>query len=226
MEKFKGTYRIPSARYPLHNYNEGTYFITICSHERRHHFGKITGGEMYLSKLGKHVEHCITQIPVINSDVILHSFVVMPNHVHLVISVCRTVETSHCGVSENIRTAHSLRHPDMTHLQECPNGTLIETPHCDVSTKLPNGGPIETPHCDVSTKMKTIASSCGRLSHIISKMKSAVTKYAKAECIPFCWQSRFHDHIIRDHSEFQEIMHYVVTNVKHWEKDCNFSNPS
>ena len=213
MEKFKGTYRIPSARYPLHNYNEGTYFITICTHERRHHFGKITDEEMYLSKLGKYVEHCITQIPVINSDVILHSFAVMPNHVHLVISVCKTVETSHCGVSENVQMANtsSLRHHDMAALQEGSNDKC---------------GLIETPHCDVSTKMKTIASSCGRLSHIISKMKSAVTKYAKTEHIPFCWQSRFHDQIIRDHSEFQEIMHYVVTNVKHWEKDCNYSNPS
>ena len=35
IDKYKGTYRIPSARFAPHNYNEGTFFVTICTHERK-----------------------------------------------------------------------------------------------------------------------------------------------------------------------------------------------
>lgn len=41
IDKYKGTYRIPSARFAPHNYNEGTFFVTICTHERKHYFGNI-----------------------------------------------------------------------------------------------------------------------------------------------------------------------------------------
>ena len=184
MEKYKDKYRIPSARYLSHDYNEGTYFITVCTHERKHCFGNIVDKEMHLSKLGRYVDGCICQIPVINKDVILHSYVVMPNHIHLVFSV-------QCGVLENKRQA----------LKE-------------LSSKM------EMPKSDVSTLMKIIANSCGKASHIISQMKSAVTRYAKKEQIIFAWQSRFHDHIIKDGGEFDKIMHYVLTNVENWEKDC------
>jgi hypothetical protein len=51
-------------------------------------------------------------------------------------------------------------------------------------------------------------------------MKGVVTKYAMDEHISFAWQTRFHDHIIRDSGEFDKIMHYVITNVENWEKDC------
>ena len=87
IDKYKGTYRIPSARFAPHNYNEGTFFVTICTHERKHYFGNIIDEKMCLSKLGVYTEYCISQIPIINKHVILHSYVVMPNHIHLVICI-------------------------------------------------------------------------------------------------------------------------------------------
>jgi len=40
-ERFRNKYRIPSARAEWHNYNGGTYFVTICTQNREQHFGKI-----------------------------------------------------------------------------------------------------------------------------------------------------------------------------------------
>ena len=39
-EKFKGKYRIKSARASWHDYNGGAYFITICTKNRVHYFGE------------------------------------------------------------------------------------------------------------------------------------------------------------------------------------------
>jgi putative transposase len=37
--------------------------------------------------------------------------------------------------------------------------------------------------------------------------------------IKFTWQSRFHDHIIRNEKSFNEITEYVKTNLQKWEND-------
>ena len=67
--------------------------------------------------------------------------------------------------------------------------------------------------------MQRRAYRCGRLSHIIGQFKSAVTKYANAYKIPFIWQSRFHDHIIRNGTEMNRIADYVQNNPMKWELD-------
>ncbi len=130
MEKFKDKYRIPSARFYPHSYNEGTFFITICTHERKHYFGNIVDKEMHLSKLGRYVDSCISQIPIVNENVILHSFVVMPNHIHLVLSVFRNVETLQYGVLK--QCGNQGNEPQS--LKTLPQS--LETPHWDVSTQM------------------------------------------------------------------------------------------
>ena len=35
----------------------------------------------------------------------------------------------------------------------------------------------------------------------------------------FCWQPRFHDHIIKDAASFENIQNYILTNPLRWDKD-------
>ncbi len=74
-----------------HDYNDGTYFVTICSHEKSCIFGSITGEIMTLSILGTIIENCIGQIPFHHPDTQVLNHVVMPNHVHLVLSIMKPV---------------------------------------------------------------------------------------------------------------------------------------
>jgi hypothetical protein len=67
--------------------------------------------------------------------------------------------------------------------------------------------------------MQEIANRCGLLSHIISRFKSAVTKYANENGISFAWQTRFHDRIIRDCDEMNGIAQYIENNVAKWKSD-------
>jgi len=60
------------------------------------------------------------------------------------------------------------------------------------------------------------------LVSIIRGYKSAVTTYARKNNIPFDWQPRFHDHIIRSTDEYYRISNYIVNNPAEWQKDRFF----
>ena len=64
----------------------------------------------------------------------------------------------------------------------------------------------------------------GSLAAVIRGLKSAVTKYANENTLYFSWQSRFHDHIVRDTSEMNRIADYIENNVANW-KDDEFYTP-
>ena len=72
---------------------------------------------------------------------------------------------------------------------------------------------------DVNEDMRKISKHCGRLSNIILKYKSSVTTFALQNDIPFMWQSRFHDRIIRDYAEFENVDNYIKNNVVKWNDD-------
>jgi len=66
-----------------------SYFVTICAKDKHELFGGISLGIMHLSPLGHIVEDALTSIPHIYSDVILHNHVIMPNHIHFILRMCR-----------------------------------------------------------------------------------------------------------------------------------------
>jgi len=73
--------------------------------------------------------------------------------------------------------------------------------------------------CPVSTiKHKNI------LGHIVGSFKSAVTKYVNMTNIPFHWQSRFYDHVIRNEEELHKIREYIANNPMNWKEDRNNIN--
>lgn len=57
------------------------------------------------------------------------------------------------------------------------------------------------------------------LSSIVGSYKSAVTRHSRRLGFKFEWQSRFHDHIIRDDLSYQRIARYIKTNPENWKDD-------
>ena len=47
----------------------------------------------------------------------------------------------------------------------------------------------------------------------------SITRFARKHNIPFAWQTRFHDHIIRDTDEMNDIADYIENNVAKWQND-------
>lgn len=60
--------------------------------------------------------------------------------------------------------------------------------------------------------MAQISPKPNSVSTIVRSCKSAVTKHVHRLGLEFAWQSRFHDHIIRDTESFQTITNYIINN--------------
>ena len=68
-------------------YNEGLYFITICTHNRNHYLGEIIDAEMHLSPIGKYLYEELENAFVHHPHINILQFVVMPNHFHAIVGV-------------------------------------------------------------------------------------------------------------------------------------------
>ena len=74
---------------------------------------------------------------------------------------------------------------------------------------------VETIRRIVSTTLKP-----NSLGSIIGQFKSVTTKrIRKMGYSDFGWQSRFHDHIIRNEVSFHRIKEYILNNPQRWEFD-------
>ena len=65
----------------------GAYFVTICSCERKMMFGVVgaTSGRPQLSDIGVIIDNEIQRISGIYDNVMIDKYVVMPNHIHMII---------------------------------------------------------------------------------------------------------------------------------------------
>lgn len=202
MEKYHRKYRIPSARLQTWDYgSQAAYFITICTQNRQHFFGEIVQDKMEYSPIGLIVETEWTKTPALRLDMNLElgEYIVMPNHFHaiLIIGINRynTVADTRRDAMHGVSTNTTTTQPDTD------SGTNTDTGINDTHTN--QFGP----------QSKNLAS-------IVRGFKSAVTTYARKNSIlDFAWQSRFHDHIIRNAASFERIQNYIANNPSKWKED-------
>ena len=80
----------------LRNYDyssQGVYFITVCTIDRKCILSQIVGGgvldapKIQLSEYGKIIENQITVMNSIYNNINVEDFVVMPNHIHMLLVV-------------------------------------------------------------------------------------------------------------------------------------------
>ena len=204
--KFKDKYRISSARLQSWDYSSnGAYFITICTQNREHFFGKIVNQEMQLSELGKLAQQFWIEIPMYFPYVELGNFVVMPNHVHGILIINNPVETRFIAsdivsdIASDIETDHETKNDFNQKTQ------LIASLQDEKNIGGFSGNKNPMLHENIS---KIIRWYKGRCSYESRKINSN-----------FGWQSRFHDHIIRNSKSFDIIQNYIFENPSKWEND-------
>lgn len=192
-----------------HDYNGGIYFITICTAGKKHIFGHIADGKMYLSPLGDIVTSCIINIPAHHSGVELYNHIVMPNHIHMVIAITTAAVTTAAAVgAQYIAPAQQV-----TPEQQVAPGQQNTTGQTNIGClKAPRHG---EPCCDNHYN--------SALAVVIRTFKAAVTRLARAQCIaplPEIWQRNYYEHIIRHQTAFDNIMNYIDSNPERWGTDC------
>ena len=73
-------------RLPNYDYSQnGAYFITICTKDKAHTLGTVAHAHVRLTRYGEAVDETIRAIPEVYPNVILEHYVVMPNHIHLLL---------------------------------------------------------------------------------------------------------------------------------------------
>jgi REP element-mobilizing transposase RayT len=77
------TIRVPGFDYS----DPGYYMITACIQDRRMLFGRIRSGRMELNGFGKIAERCIRDVPCHFNHIDVDEWIVMPDHVHVILEI-------------------------------------------------------------------------------------------------------------------------------------------
>ncbi len=198
MEKIQNKYRIPSTRANWHDYKGGVYFVTICTNNREHYFGEICPGpQMQLSPIGQYAYNQFINVKTHYPYAKIPLFVIMPDHIHAIVTIDGENEIGGNGVHTQCRDV----------ARRCGDVARI----CrDVARNVSTG---------VNTQMANISPRKNSLAVVIRGVKSSITHYANKNNIPFAWQTRFHDRIIRNQAELDRISDYIEKNVVNWHDD-------
>ena len=100
MTLYKKKYRVETTRMDGHHYAEGAYFVTICTKKKLQWFGEIRDGKVELNEIGKIVSSCLKEIPKHFTLSEVLSSVVMPNHIHIIINICKNKESLYPSKAE------------------------------------------------------------------------------------------------------------------------------
>jgi len=152
------------------------YFITISTNDREPYFWFVKNWFMCLSEIWSIWAEEIQRTERIRSNIKIHEFIVMPDHVHILLDVDNPFIS-------NRRDASIMR------------------PHTPI-WKLKKDGLLNRPYAGPT------------LWSIIKLLKWNITKRCNKQNLPFTRQSRYHDRIIRNSSEYNIIKHYIYQNPK------------
>ena len=190
-----------------HDYDDGIYFITVCCHEKKPLFGMVAEEKMRMNTLGELVNERIQSIPKHFANVELHNHVVMPNHIHILLRI--TTEALIPGVT--VQTRYVTQHDALTACL-APDAPLALTRIFGALKPPKHGEPRTDYHFNAN------------LSVVIGNFKASVTRAARKVGLlespgtPI-WQSRFHEHIVRNQRMYENIYNYICDNPLRWKSD-------
>lgn len=201
-EKFSNKYRIDSTRWKKWDYGwVGYYFVTICTKDSACHFGKIQDRKVVYSQIGRIAVAYWQETPKHFPNVSLDYSIVMPNHIHGIVSIDR----------ETVQTQR-------TTLNNAPG---ISTVNRESNRPSRRGVACNTP-TQANQRLSSISPKPATLSSVVRSFKSAVSRWALANGqTEFAWQPRFHDRIIRNERELNAFQQYILDNPKNWDRSAN-----
>jgi REP element-mobilizing transposase RayT len=181
-------------RLPEYSYSEnGVYFVTVCTKNKRKLFGTVVGKEYYapisvgdgildvpqqvkaevigyddvyvkLSEFGKIVDDTLHYINENNDNITIDKYVIMPNHIHMIIVV------------------------------DNPEGTSgMPSPTEEFAKNRPN--------------------------ELIPKLISSLKRFTNKKAGFDLWQRSYNDHVVRNLVDYERIWEYIDTNPIKWKID-------
>ncbi|HON53113.1 MAG TPA: hypothetical protein PLS12_07890 [Bacteroidales bacterium] len=131
----KRFYSRKSIRLREYDYSQqGLYFITICTQNRSCLFGSIDHGSIMLYDSGKMIENQWLQMPQRFPNIVLHEYIIMPNHIHVILEIVPTVGATLVVALDNKNVVALDNKGMITH----NNKTMIthENTNCNHNTNI------------------------------------------------------------------------------------------
>ena len=170
------------------------YFITICTYRREYLFGEIIKDEVVLNSFGLIVQEEWLRTAEIRGDVELDLFVVMPNHIHGIITLIEhgrgTLQRQFVGAN-----CHSPQEENANNLSI--NGAYIDKP-------------LQRP------KFYSPSRTIVRGLKSVSTKKINLLRNTPQQPI---WQRNYYEHIVRNDKDLNNIREYIINNPMQWHVD-------
>ena len=207
-DKFQNKYRIPTARWQAWDYSsEGLYFITINAAHRECLFGTITDKEMYLSAYGQIVAEEWNKSFEIRSELFCDAFVIMPNHIHAILRIEHPTVIVEPHGRAALRDDIDVNADTHSRASDDNNDNSYYETHSRASLRGVNGVAFREP--------KSISSFVAGFKSVVTARINTL-RQTKGQAV---WQTRFHDHVIRDYEECRRIAAYIDMNIANWNED-------
>lgn len=202
MNKFKNKYRIASHRKPDWDYSaDAFYFLTLVTQNRECNLAEIINiGDkacVNLLSFGEIVEQEWFKSFDIRKELMSHEFVIMPNHLHGIVEISR--DTRPC-----VSTPNKI------------NDNVGDTRPCVSTIPIKRNPPIRLPK-SISSFIAGFKSAVNtKINDFIDKHNLSIPKYNRKNHF---FQPNYHDHIIRNQFEYDNISNYIKNNPDKWIED-------
>jgi REP element-mobilizing transposase RayT len=210
----------------------GLYFITICCYEKRPLFGEIVGAKnlspaknggssqtqyissapkdfspidepkMILNDAGIFANDCWLGIPKHFPNVVLHEYIIMPNHIHGIIQLVNDLNSNGTKyISSNTKIISN---------GNGANGDGANGDGANGDGANGNGANGDSP---LRSPFNTIGS-------VVRGFKIGVTKWMRQNTdMQHVWQRNYYECIIRDERSYHRISEYIINNPAKWAAD-------
>ena len=173
-----------------HDYRQaGAYYVTICTQSREFLLGEVVDGVMQLNAFGKIVEREWLNTAAIRPSVELDAFVVMPNHIHVIIML-----TDQEGA---------------THRQEGATHRVAATTTGEATARVAR---TTRAHGPASGSLGAII---GQFKSVVTKEINQLRTRPGAPV----WQPNYYEHVIRNEQDLECIRAYIANNPGRWAED-------
>ena len=242
-EKFRNKYRIPSNRLRGWDYaGSGHYYITIVTAGRNRLFGNTVNGEMVLNDFGQIVYDEFFKSFELREELFLGEFVLMPDHLHAIVILDKSkcmddvagAQGDIVGTDGDMETGGrgELRGRGETSDRLEMHGRVETHGRASLQSQRQyqrqsqcqpqNPQPPITPQFQRQPKSISSfvagfkSSTIKRIDDWIDSNNLPMAKFNKNNPL---WQSNYHDHIIRNETEYRHISEYIVRNPIDWKED-------
>ncbi len=187
---------------------EGLYFITICTRNRKCLFGEISNNTMILNNAGKIADQCWLQIPQHFPNTQLHQYIIMPNHIHGIIEI---VGANNHSSNNYLSNNDFNNHLSNTYTKNISDNGMVNMSDNGMVNRAKNISPLRSPS-------KTVGS-------MVRGYKIGVTKWFRenmGDLFPVgksAWQRNYWEHIIRNENSYINISEYIINNPSNWKND-------